>query len=127
MSKIVNMNAYRSNLAAESASAMRDGLVPVEFALGNKNREKCLNKISEYNIRSVHVRVVNDEPGALLYLIGVSDAIRLNKKIIEKEDISDDEIKERIDLIQIMENMKFSLMDNLWESISSENDYQVLE
>lgn len=125
MSKIVNMNDYRSNLATESANAMHDGLVPVEFALGSKNRENCLNKISEYNVRSVHVRVVNDEPDALLYLIGVSDAIWLNKKIIETEDISDDELEERIDLIQIMENMKFSLMDTLWESISSENGYRV--
>lgn len=125
MSNVVNMSDYRSNLAAESANALRDGLVPVEFALGIKSREKCLSKISEYNVGSVHVRVVNDEPGALLYLIGVSDAIRLNKKIIETEDISDDEIKERIDLIQVMENMKFSLMDNLWESISSESGCQV--
>ena len=105
MSKVVNMSDYRASLAVESANAMRDGLVPVEFALGNKNRENCLNKISEYNISSVHVRVVNDEPGALLYLISVSDAIWLNKQIIEQEDISDDEIKERIDLIQMMENM----------------------
>lgn len=125
MGKVVNMSDYRSNLAAESANAMRDGLVPVEFALGSQNREKCLNKISQYNVSSVHVRVVNDEPGALLYLISVSDAIWLNKAIIEKEDISEEEIKERIDLIQIMENMKFSMMDSLWESISSENGYQV--
>lgn len=119
------MNEYRSNLSTESANAIRDGLVPVEFALGSENREQCLNKISEYNLRSVHVRVVNDESGALLYLIGVSDAIWLNKKIIETEEISEDEVEERIDLIQTMENMKFSLMDNLWESISSENGHQV--
>lgn len=125
MSKIINMNEYRSNLSTESANAIRDGLVPVEFALGSENREQCLNKISEYNLRSVHVRVVNDESGALLYLIGVSDAIWLNKKIIETEAISEDEVEERIDLIQTMENMKFSLMDNLWESISSENGHQV--
>lgn len=120
MSNVVNMSDYRSNLAAESADALRDGLVPVEFALGIRNREKCLDKISAYNVSSVHVRGVNNEPGSLLYLIGVSDAIWLNKKIIETEDISEDEVKERIDLIQAMENMKFALMDNLWESISSE-------
>ena len=122
MSKVVKLSDYRSNVAAESSNAMRDGLVPVEFAFGCKDREQCLHKISEYKINSVHVREVNDDQGSMLYLIGVSDAIAINKKIIEAEDISEDELAERIDMAQILENMKFSLMDNLWESISSDDN-----
>jgi hypothetical protein len=71
---------------------------------------------------SIHVRSVNDEPGALLYLIGVGDAILLNKKILAGEEVSEEEIERRIDLIQMMENMNFVGMDSLWESFSSQNE-----
>jgi len=125
MSKVVKLSDYRSSLDIESSKAMCDGLVPIEFALGNRDREQCLNTIAEYRVNSVHVRQLNDEPGTLLYLIGVSEAIWINKKIIEQEGISEEELKQRIDLIQIMENMKFSIMDNLWESISQQSESQV--
>ncbi len=110
-----------SDRMTESSEAMRDGLIPIEFAIGINDRAVCLDKITKYGVSSVHVRMVNDEPGALLYLIGVSEAIWLNKKILEKEDISEDEIERRIDLIQMMENMNFVGMDDLWESFSSQS------
>ncbi|HAS48948.1 MAG TPA: hypothetical protein DCS33_06635, partial [Gammaproteobacteria bacterium] len=56
------------------------------------------------------------------YLIGVADAISLNKEILAKEDISDEEIEHRIDLIQMMENMNFAGMDSLWESFTSQGE-----
>lgn len=121
MSNVVNMSDYRKKLATESSVAMRDGLIPIEFAMGIGDREACLDKITEYGVSSIHVRMVNDEPGALLYLIGVGDAIWLNKKILESESLSADEIASRIDLIQMMENMNFVGMDDLWESFSSKS------
>ena len=121
MSNVINMSDYRNKLASKSSEAMRDGLIPIEFAMGINNRAQCLDKLKEYNVSSIHVRLVNDEPGVLLYLIGVSDAIWLNKKILEAEDISEEEIERRIDLIQMMENMNFVGMDNLWESFSSQS------
>jgi len=125
MSKVVNLSDYRSNVAVESSNAMRDGLIPIEFALGINNREECLDKITEYELGSIHVRLVNDEPGTLLYLIGIGEAIRINKKILEKEGISEQEIEQRIDLIQVMENMNFTLMDSLWESFSNQGGSSV--
>ncbi len=121
MDNVVNMNDYRKKLATESSVAMRDGLIPIEFAMGISDRTECLDKITQYGVSSIHVRMVNDEPGALLYLIGVGVAIWLNKKIIESEAISNEEIAHRIDLIQMMENMNFVGMDDLWESFSSES------
>ncbi|MEX0962560.1 MAG: hypothetical protein WDZ52_00765 [Pseudohongiellaceae bacterium] len=118
MSNVINMSDYRKKLANESSEAMRDGLIPIEFAMGISDRTACLDKVSKYGVNAIHVRMVNDEPGALLYLIGVGDAIWLNKKILETEDISEEEIKRRIDLIQMMENMNFVGMDDLWESFS---------
>jgi hypothetical protein len=123
MRNVVNMKDYRTKLARESSDAIRDGLIPIEFAIGINNREQCLDKMSTYGVSSsIHVRSVNDEPGALLYLIGVGDAILLNKKILAGEEVSEEEIERRIDLIQMMENMNFVGMDSLWESFSSQNE-----
>jgi hypothetical protein len=121
MGNVVNMRDYQQKLAGESSDAIRDGLIPIEFAMGMGDREQCLEKMAKFAVSSVHVRTVNDQPGAHLYLIGIGDAISLNKKILEHEDISDEEIERRIDLIQMMENMNFAGMDSLWESFSSES------
>ena len=104
MSNVVDLNDFRKKPASASSDAIRVGLIPIEFAMGIGDRERCLEKMAKYGVSSVHVRTVNDEPGARLYLIGVADAISLNKEILAKEDISDEEIEHRIDLIQMMEN-----------------------
>ncbi len=122
MSNVINMSDYRKKLASESSDAIRDGLIPIEFAMGIGDRSKCLDRIAKYGISSIHVRMVNDEPGTLLYLIGVGDAIDLNKQILASEEISEEEIERRIDLIQMMENMNFVGMDSLWESFSSQSE-----
>jgi len=122
MSNVVNMNDYRKKIASQSSDAIRDGLIPIEFAIGINDRELCLDKMATYGVSSIHVRSVNDEPGALLYLIGVGDAILLNKQILANEEISDEEIERRIDLIQMMENMNFVGMDSLWESFNNSSE-----
>ena len=120
MKNVVKMKDYRKNIANQSSDAIREGLIPIEFAIGIINRDQCLDKMSTYGMSSIHVRSVNDDPAVLLYLIGVGDAILLNKKILANEEISEEEIERRIDLIQMMENMNFVGMDNLWESFSSQ-------
>ncbi len=122
MSNVVYMNEYRKNLASQSSEAIRDGLIPIEFAMGINDRALCLDKMAQYEVSSIHVRSVNGELGALLYLIGIGDAIALNKQILAKEEISEEEIERRIDLIQMMENMNFAGMDSLWESFSSQSE-----
>lgn len=117
MCEVVRFSDYQKALNRGSGDAMRDGLVPIEFALGLTNREQCLAKISEYGVRSIHVRMVNDNPEAFLYLIGVRDAILINKKILDSDGLSEAEIAQRVDLIQMMENMNLSLMDSMWESL----------
>ena len=121
MNKVVNLSDYRSDAAQDSGSAMRAGLIPIEFALGMDDREQCLAKLTQYKLNSIHVRMVENVPGALMFLIEVNEAIWLNKKILEDEEISEMEIEERIDLIQLMENMSFSMLDSLWEPFSSKS------
>lgn len=121
MSNVVNMSDYRNKIANETSDAIRDGLIPIEFAIGIGEREKCMNKMAEYGVSSIHVRNVSKEHGSHLYLIGVGDAILINKKILANEEICEEEIERRIDLIQLMENMNFVGMDDLWESFSSQS------
>jgi hypothetical protein len=119
MGKVVQLSDYRKTDADSGKfDALEDSLVPIEFAAGFSTREECLIKIAEHGVQALHIRRVNDEPEALLYLMGVKDAIWLNKKILELEELSDEEIAHRIDLIQMLENVNLSMMDSLWDSFT---------
>lgn len=121
MGEVVQFSDYQ-HVRVDQSVEMRDSLVPVEFAVGFDDRHQCLSKIAEYGIDSVNIRRVKDGSDSLLYLMGVRDAICLNKKILETEEISEDEIAQRIDLIQMMENANLALMDNLWASFTRQSN-----
>jgi len=123
MGEIVQLNDYRAPESVELPEAKQDSLVPIEFAVGYSDRKKCLSKIAEYGIHSLHIRRVTEEPEALLYLIGVKDAIALNKRILELESISEEEIANRIDVIQMLENVNLSMMDSLWASFTCRGSF----
>ena len=123
MGQVVKLSDYRAERFGNSADSLSDSLVPIEFAIGFSDRNDCLKKIAEYGVRAVHIRSVNDEPDALLYLMGVKDAIWINKRILEKEQISDEEIAHRIDLIQMLENVNFSMMESMWESFTRQGNF----
>jgi hypothetical protein len=118
MGEVVQLSEYRAAHAKESAAPSTDALIPIEFAVGLRDRDECLGKIAEYGVRAIHIRWVNEEPEVLLYLMGARDAIWLNKKILEREEISDLEIAQRIDLIQMLENMNLPMMGSMWESFT---------
>ena len=121
MGEVVQLRDYQTTRTKQAADS-GDSLVPIEFAVGFTDRNQSLAKITEYGIRALHIRMVNDEPDTLLYLMGVRDAIWLNKKIIEVEAITDEEIAKRIDLIQMMENANLALMHNMWESFTQQSN-----
>lgn len=123
MGEVVKLSDYRAPQAVELPEEIQDSLVPIEFAVGFSDRKKCLSKIAECGIHSLHIRRVTEEPEALLYLIGVKDAIRLNKRILELESISDEEIARRIDVIQMLENVNLSMMDSLWASFTRQGNF----
>ena len=54
----------------------------------------------------------------MLYLMGIKDAIWLNKKILEFEELSDEEIAHRIDLILMLENVNLAMIESLWDSFT---------
>ena len=116
MGDVVNLNDYRNEPSEVNADIVSSGLVPREFATGITDRRECFDKLAQYSIDTVHVRAAGPQSNSLIYLIGIQNAIRLNKLILEHEEIDEEEIEQRIDLIQMMENMNFNVMESLVES-----------
>lgn len=125
MGEVVSLESYRSQRFDRYIEEINDSLVPVEFAVGFSDRDLCLEKVRAYGIRDINAHQVKDQPETVLHLIGVRDAIWLNKKILEREDISDEEIARRIDLIQMLENANLGLMDGLWRSFTHQAPVQI--
>jgi len=42
MSNVVDLNDFRKKPASASSDAIRVGLIPIEFAMGIGDRERCL-------------------------------------------------------------------------------------
>ena len=97
---------------------MAESQVPIEFAVGNSDRQVCLQYLADYGLNTIQTRRVRSEPEALLHFISVKDAIWLNKRILEREDLSDEEIANHIDIIQMMENLDQHMMEALWASFT---------
>ncbi len=121
MGEVVRFSDYQSTQEDEPVETMLDSLVPIEFAVGFADRKQCIVKIARYGVQAIHVRMVNGEPETMLYFMGVKDAIWLNKKILELEELSEEEILKRIDLIQMLENVDLPLMQKMWESFTRQN------
>lgn len=115
MGEVVKLSDYRCQSAPLLDEEITDSLIPVEFGVGLPDRERCLQKIDEYGVRDIEVYRLSSEHDARLYLMGVKDAIWLNKKILEREAISDEEIARRIDLVQMLENANLSLLQAIWQ------------
>lgn len=125
MGEVVSLDRYRNQRFDNYTEEMSDSMVPVEFAVGFSDRSTCLEKIEQYGIRDITAYRLTEQPNTVLHLIGVCDAIWLNKKILEREDIGDEEIAQRIDLIQMLENANFGLMDSLWRSFTRKAEIQL--
>lgn len=126
MGKIVELSDYRETLyqqpayyrSSETVPLGGDSEVPVEFAAGNPDRQACLQVLAEYGIDSVQERRVREGGDAIFHMISVTDAIRLNKQILEREDLTDEEIASHIDVIQMLENLDLSMLERLWSSFT---------
>lgn len=123
MGDVVELRHYQRPGSANEAEQAKDSLVPIEFAIGKGDRSRCLEKLAAYGIQSIHIRRITEEPEALLYLMTVQDAITINKMILEKEPLGDEEIARRIDVIQMLENINPVLLDSLWESFTQQGNY----
>lgn len=121
MGDVVQLNHYRDTAVSEPVSLVAESQVPVEFAVGNKDRQACLDCIRQYGVESLQTRRVSSDPEALLYFISIKDAIWLNKRILERQELSDDDITKHIDIIQMLENLDQHMMETLWDSFTWSN------
>jgi hypothetical protein len=118
MGEVVKLKGYQNKKAARAERRVSDSMVPIEFAVGFAERNLCIAKLAEYGVGGIQVRMIKNEPGALVYLMGVKDALWLNKKILELEELSEQDIADRIDLIQMLENINLPMMESLWDSFT---------
>ncbi|MFT6295307.1 MAG: hypothetical protein ACJATW_001586 [Glaciecola sp.] len=121
MGEVVNLKDYQNRAVSRAKRPVSDSMVPIELAVGLAERNLCLAKLAEYAVSAIEVRMIKNEPGALVYLMSVKDALGLNKKILELEELTEEEVADRIDLIQMLENMNLPMMESLWDSFTGKN------
>lgn len=120
MGEVVRLEGFRSKSDRQLGPAVTDGMVPIEFGVGLSERHLCIAKLAEYGLGGIQVRKLNNSPEALVYMVSINDALQLNKKILELEELSEEAIAERIDLIQMLENINLPMMKSLWCSITGD-------
>ncbi|MBL4820032.1 MAG: hypothetical protein JKY98_03440 [Gammaproteobacteria bacterium] len=121
MGQVIRFSDHQVS-ARRKHNRWQDSLVPVELALGVPDEDRCLATIARHGLCAVHPRVLSDGSEAVIYLITISDAIFLNKRILEVDQMDDERVGRCIDLIQMLENINDSLPENTWESISSKQN-----
>ncbi|MFT4888173.1 MAG: hypothetical protein ACJAY7_000475 [Pseudohongiellaceae bacterium] len=121
MGEVFKLKDYQNRTASRAERSVSGSMVPIEFAVGFAERNLCLAKLAEYAVSAIEVRKIKNEPGALVYLMSVKDALWLSKKILEREDLSEKEVADRIDLIQMLENINLPMMESLWDSFTGKS------
>ncbi|MFM1896296.1 MAG: hypothetical protein RLZZ385_1370 [Pseudomonadota bacterium] len=118
MGQVIQFSQYQG-LDAVAASQQRNTLVPIEFAVGDSDRDYCMTQLARFGVTTLHLKLVGHDPEVLLYLMPIGDAIRFNKLLLDKESLCEFELGRRIDLIQMLENINTNLMDSIWDSLSA--------
>ena len=118
MGEVVNLKDYQNRAVSRAKRSVSNSMVPIELAVGLAERNLCLAKLAEYAVGAIEVRMIKNEPGALAYLMSVKDALGLSKKILELEELTEEEVADRIDLIQMLENINLPMMESLWDSFT---------
>lgn len=118
MGQVIQFNNHQKD--SGTAAQSRDSFVPIEFAVGVNDRDACIARIAKYGMCAIHIRRIRDEQDALVYLVRISDAIWFNRQILEYEALTDQEILQRVDLIQMLENVDATIMDRIWASFTQQ-------
>lgn len=115
MGQVIRFSDYQKTTSPPTPRG-HDSLIPVELALGVEDEQACLETVARYGNCQVFPRLLSDGSGAVLYLIKVSDAIELNRQILESGELDAIEQACCMDLIQMLENVNESLLQEAWGS-----------
>jgi len=118
MGEVVQLQPYGSEEARAQRVIRADALVPVEFAIGIQDRDAAMARLSYYGVNTFTQRCLKGNPSGSLCMVTVAEAISVNKKILEHEELCLEDIGDRIDLIQMLENINIPMMQSLWGSIT---------
>lgn len=124
MGVVVQFQDFYEARAQSGAELKNEGLVPLQFGVGFDEIDLCLAKLAEYGITSIHRRELKHRPDSTLYFITVADALCVNIKILEHEQLSEQVVRQRVDLMQMLENVNPWLMEGIWDSFTG---YEELE
>ncbi len=113
-------NQFRSESGKEATAlqrgrTLRHSLVPLEFGLAEPNREKCLELVNQFQLASACAHAESgcvDEPN---HFISIEEAIWFNRQILSVDTLSEGEATARMDLIQSLENLCFTPLDDAWQ------------
>jgi hypothetical protein len=119
MGEVVQLQPFVSEHAPASAELRAQALVPVEFAMAIGDREAAVARLAYYGISAFIQCSLKGSPASSLCMVSVKEAICVNKLILEHEELSVEAIGERIDLIQMLENINIPMMQSLWGSITT--------
>ncbi len=120
MGKVVHLQSFAEARSPISRVSRADALVPVEFATGIADREAAIARLAYFGINNLKQRSLKDNPANSLCMVTLADAIHMNKKVLELEELSVADISVRIDLIQMLENIDIAMLQSLWGSITTE-------
>lgn len=118
MGEVVRFLEFHKPSMEQRSELSQGGLVPLQFGVGFDEVDLCLEKLAEYGIRDVYLRELAEPAGTPLMLITVGDALWLNTQILQREKLSNEVTRRRIDLLQMLENVDPWLMQSIWESFS---------
>ncbi len=119
MGEVVQLQPFAFERVLASRVSRADALVPVEFAVGIQDRAAAIARLAFYGVDSFKHRSLKGDAAGSLCMVSVLDAIKVNKYILEHEELAVVDIEERIDLIQMLENINIPMMQGLWGAISS--------
>jgi len=117
MGQVLRMIDYRRQTPATWEQDACNGLIPVELGTAASDCSAALRIIEDYGIDDIQAHRIAGGSNSLVYLMWITDAIRLNKMILDQEELEDAEVARRIDLIQMLENADMSLLNRFWQSL----------
>ena len=120
MGRLIHFEDHHPALARNMERRRREqhsGLIPLQLALDETDIEKCFAQVVRYGRCAVIPRANPSDAGKILFLIQISDALDINRQLLELEDDDSPAVARRIDHIQLLENSQHSLLGRVWDHL----------
>lgn len=120
MGQVIRLMDFQPG-ASKLQKAGLDSLIPLELALGESDQHICLTTVVRHGTCGLYPKPRVAESGTVEFLVRVSDAISLNKSILDSGELDETQTAVRMDLIQMLENVSGTFLDGIWGTSSNYN------